>query len=228
MIEKLREQLHQLETELRFDGHSYPIGIEPFPRTLVGQGFFPGGDGLWRDDSSTALRQASPFDFPRNGIMFLGNDFGSLKGFSKLKLHENPPTWRNLRRRLTLAEVPGQFGFYTNAYLGLRSDRVALDKGIRHKDYEQLCSEFLSFQISTQDPRLIVVLGDRPLSLLRQTFPPINSSSSSSNDIYRIKCNASLIPILQVSHPYSDLGKSPIGIQREADLIRHAWSLASA
>jgi hypothetical protein len=74
--------------------------MSPFPFKLLGQGFFPGGDGLWRDDS--ALDQQSSGVLPIGGIVFLGNDFGTLTTYQKLrsKGFENPPTWRRLKERI--------------------------------------------------------------------------------------------------------------------------------
>jgi hypothetical protein len=59
-----------------------------------------GGDGLWRDDSRIKLSSTSLF--PVGGIMFLGNDFGTLETFKKTLRtgYENVLTWRNLKRRL--------------------------------------------------------------------------------------------------------------------------------
>jgi hypothetical protein len=51
-IEMLRQHIKQLENELRFHGEPYPDGLVAFPGVLQGQGFFPGGDGLWREISS--------------------------------------------------------------------------------------------------------------------------------------------------------------------------------
>jgi hypothetical protein len=39
--------------------------------------------------------------------MFLGNDFGTVQKFKEHKLHENPPTWWRLRKRLEAARIPG-------------------------------------------------------------------------------------------------------------------------
>lgn len=151
--------------------------------------------------------------------MFLGNDFGSLEGFQRLKLHENPPTWRHLRRRLEHAGIPGQVGFYTNAYLGLRSDRNALADPIQHKRYDEVCADYLAFQLSTQAPKLVVVLGDRPASLLQAVI---------GFDLGRlVACRAGsykgrAIRVLVTSHPYSDLGKTDQAKQVEADILRGA------
>ena len=223
-VEALFARLAAFEAEGRFGGRAYPEGMEPFPRTLAGQGFFPGGDGLWREDDFAALRHPSPYAFPVGGIMFLGNDFGTLKGFQKLKLHENPPTWRWLRQRLQHAKVPGQLGFYTNAYLGLRTDRPALAQPMIDSDYASACAAYLAFQIRTQLPRLIVVLGSRPAGLLGhlvglQTLP----TGKAQQGCFEGRS----LWVIQVSHPYSDVGKSPTERAVEGALIGTAWKCCS-
>lgn len=224
MIDTLFTKLKEMEESNRFFGKPYPSGMEPFPRKLIGQGFFPGGDGLWRDDDSARIRAPSPYQFPKNGIMFLGNDFGSTLGFSKLKVHENPPTWRHLRARLLNAKIPGELGFYTNAYLGLRNDRNALADPIAHREYDQFCKEFLEFQILTQAPQLIVVLGDRPAGLLHQV---VKFPSMSLGEVAQGRVQSLFASVVTVSHPYSDLNKSSIEKQKEGNILAHAWASAS-
>ena len=224
MIELLRQRLKELEDERRFAGRPYPPGIEPFPRTLVGQGFFPGGDGLWREElPASRLREPSRCPFPTGGIMFLGNDFGSLDGFQRLGLYENPPTWPFLRRRLFLAEISGVLGFYTNAYLGLRTDRDALDNPIECARFEEICAEYLDFQILCQEPRLIVVLGPRPSKLLDRLIP----LKPSSVQLQFGDGGGREVAVLVVSHPYSDLGKSPEELAEDADRLRCGWATAT-
>lgn len=223
MIDLLRKQLKSMEDSKRFSGNSYPEGYEPFPKALIGQGFFPGGDGLWRENEPNRLREPSPYPFPMHGIMFLGNDFGSLAGFSKLKAHENPPTWRNLRRRLSAAKIPGELGFYTNAYLGLRSDRDALSDALINFEYDMFCRDFLQFQIATQMPRLIVVLGSRPNSLLHQV---LRYASKLDGESTRAEMPGFEVDVLTVSHPYSDLRKNESGVAHEGFLLQRAWSAA--
>ena len=212
-----------MEQEGRFAGAAYPLGMEPFPRRLTGQGFFPGGDGLWREGDSASLRGPSQCPFPVQGIMFLGNDFGSKVGFSRLGIHENPPTWRHLRRRLELAEIPGHRCFFTNAFMGLRADRGALDRPIVMDQYDTFCAEFLEFQILTQRPRLIVVLGDRPLGLLQKVISlatrPIGQPIWSEVASHRVL-------VVTVSHPYSDLNKTESGKAAEGMILRSAWKMA--
>lgn len=222
MIDKLRQRLSDMENERKFNGRSYPEGIEPFPAILNGQGFFPGGDGLWHKKDK--LKEQSSVVFPLNGIMFLGNDFGSLAGFKKLNQHENPPTWWRLRQRLDLADIPGEKGFYTNAYLGLRSDRSALARPIVGMQYEDFCADFLSYQISVQEPSLIITLGDRPAALLQKIvlYPDITQGL-----IQYGSYNGKGICVLIMSHPYSDMAKTIAAKELEANIMRRAWLNAS-
>ena len=96
-IQLLWDRINQMEHECLFNGMPYPEGMTAFPDRLTGQGFFPGGDGLWRDDAH--LNEASRCAVPIGGIMFLGNDFGTLSSFQQAirRGYENPPTWRNLK-----------------------------------------------------------------------------------------------------------------------------------
>lgn len=226
MIDILRRRLAELESEAQFAGRPYPDGIEPFPKTLIGQGFFPGGDGLWRDaDPPSKLKEPSPYPFPKRGIMYRGNDFGSLSRFQKLRLHENPPTWRHLRHRIQLAGIQGELGFFTNAFLGLRSDRSALASPVEDEEHKRMSAEFLDFQVSCQEPRLIVVLGKPPSLLLQRILP---SSGRSSSGLQLGSHRGREIGVLAVSHPYSDIGKKPEAKQAEADRLRDAWSAVVA
>ena len=223
MIEVLFERLREMEASKRFNGSSYPSELVPFPRRLVGQGFFPGGNGLWRSDEPAKMRAPSTCQFPENGIMFLGNDFGSVFGFSRLKLHENPPTWRHLRVRLRHANIDGEIGFYTNAFLGLRNDRNALAHPINDKQYDQFCGEFLEFQILTQRPKLIVILGERPNTLFRQV---VSCNFASVGTVAKASLGSLLTNVITVSHPYSDLNKSDNEKLSEGLILSRAWQSA--
>ena len=110
--ETLWDRLSEMENELRFSGRPYPEGTCKFPFKLTGQGFFPGGDGLWRDDSERD--QESTGVLPIRGVMFLGNDFGTLKSYLKLdtkRYEKNPSTWRHLKDRIQRAELPAKRAF---------------------------------------------------------------------------------------------------------------------
>ncbi len=82
-VAELWHRLESMELEGRFAGDTYPVGMCAFPFHLTGQGFFPGGDGLWRADSDLAL--ASSGLLPFGGLMFVGNDFGTLESYRRLQ-----------------------------------------------------------------------------------------------------------------------------------------------
>src|SRR5215469_2237441 len=118
----LWRRLEQQEDEYRFGWRRYPVGMCSFPFRLTGQGFFPGGDGLWRNESE--LGAASRGILPQRGTVFVGNDFGTLASFRKLqgRGYENVPTWRHIKARIASAKIPSECTFFTNAIVGLRED----------------------------------------------------------------------------------------------------------
>lgn len=238
-VEDLWNRISQLEAELRFEGKPYPDGMAPFPGRLTGQGFFPGGDGLWRDDSRIKLSSTSPF--PVSGIMFLGNDFGTRQTFEKTLRtgYENVLTWRNLKRRLTAAEIPGEVGFYTNAVLGLRTDKKAVDylDWSRHPEFCQFCGDFLRFQLEAMKPRLLVVLGQRPkdtvCSTLGAEIPDIAawksrdlSSMKAAETIRVVQWRGMRLVLHVTSHPYSDFAQDGAGKAEIAERLKSAWGIA--
>jgi hypothetical protein len=173
-IELLRKRIRALESENRFDGNKpYPTDLTKVPGVLLGQGFFPGGDGLWRDRPESRDHD----NFPSGGIMILGNDFGCLDnpdpkspGFRQCLANgsfENPPTW-NIKETLRRAGLPGNGCFFTNAYLGLRRGTNSKGKspGLKDPDFRPMCAEFLEYQLGIQRPILIVCLGHEPRRLL--------------------------------------------------------------
>jgi hypothetical protein len=238
-IETLWNRISQLESELRFGGKPYPEGMAPFPGRLTGQGFFPGGDGLWRDDSRIKL--ASTSRFPVGGIMFLGNDFGTLQTFERTLRtgYENVLTWRNLKRRLIAAGIPGDVGFYTNAVLGLRTEKKAVDylDWSRHPDFCQFCGDFLRLQLEAMRPRLLVVLGQRPkdtvCSTLGAEIPDITawknrdlSAMAAADTIRAVEWRGMKLEVHVTSHPYSDFAKDDAARAATAERLKRAWESA--
>jgi hypothetical protein len=175
-IEILRQHINQLENELRFHGEPYPDGLVAFPGVLQGQGFFPGGDGLWRECPT----DASSGRFPLGGIMVLGNDFGCLSnsdprspGFMQCldRDYEDPPTW-GIKEALRRAGLPGDRCFFTNAYLGLRTalKTTGASPGVTDSEFQKICREFFEHQLVMQRPSLIVCLGHEPRKFVAATL----------------------------------------------------------
>jgi hypothetical protein len=221
-VDRLWTRLQEMEAERRFSGEAYPTGMCSFPFKLRGQGFFPGGDGLWRDDA--ALDQESSGVLPVGGIVFVANDFGTRATYLKLesKGFENPPTWRHLKERIRRANLPKHKAFFTNAIVGLRSERdsKALDVSNWGGEpaFASFCREFLVYQIGALRPRLVVVLGP----VARASVESLGAIRKTAGlPAATFGCHATAIHF--ASHPYGDLGFTDSRRADEALTLRNAW-----
>lgn len=205
-------KLESMEQEQRFEGAAYPVGMARFPFHLTGQGFFPGGDGLWRDE--VQISEASSGSVCHKGILFLGNDFGTLSSYKKLQGngYENVPTWRHIKKRVLAAQLPLSALFFTNTILGLREEGTALTKQSWKKMpmFAEFCGEFLRFQLQTVKPRLVVVMGPDA----RDSFDAFGKPSYSGSVLY-------------TTHPYADFNFTPERLTTDVILLRDAWRSAS-
>lgn len=196
---------------MRFAGRPYPRGMCQFPFRLTGQGFFPGGDGLWRDDGELSVEKDAVL--PRNGAVFIGNDFGTLRGFLRLRnrSYENVPTWRHIKSRVRIAGIPPERTFFTNAILGLREDGSALDKKIwqRMPVFFEFCGEFLRYQLKSIAPKLVVIMGTNA----SEAFDAFAKASNKFETLY-------------TTHPYADFGLSKERLTEEIGRLSMAWKRA--
>ena len=108
---------------------------------------------------------------PSGKVMVLGQDFGKKTDYrTALRVgHElDTPTWRGLRRLLKGASIPPQDCFFTNAYMGLRTNGTSMGPtpGARDESFRERCRSFLMEQIALQEPRIILVLGLEPADLI--------------------------------------------------------------
>jgi len=224
-VATLWNRLQAMEEQMRFNGQAYPAGMSRFPFRLTGQGFFPGGDGLWRDEASVAVR--SPGLVALNGIMFLGIDFGTCMTYDRLrkKGFENPLTWKHVKRRVARAELNPSFTFFTNAVMGLRNEGSALDR----RDWDALplfkdfCREFLTYQIETLRPKLIVVMGPIPRSTLESLAV---GNGITSGRFPRIQFGHHKSTIYYCTHPYGDFNFDEARKTRDGIELCDAWTFA--
>ena len=226
-VATLWEQLRRMEEEGRFDGKPYPAGMVRFPFHLTGQGFFPGGDGLWRD--ALQIAQRSRGSLAVGGVMFLGNDFGTLRSYTKLRARgfENPPTWRHVRLRIERAKLPSSLAFFTNAVMGLRDGGTALDKKDweREPQFKSFCREFLAFQIELLKPRLIVVLGP----VARATLSALDVGKlSNSGRFHALQFDGLESTVYFCTHPYGDFNFDEERKKEDGRELREAWQWAQA
>jgi len=224
--------LKSIETGLLFNRQAYPDGLVKFPFELIGRGFFPGGDGLWREPS--APHEAATHPYPFDGIMFVGQDFGSVAKYPlpKYPWGNNNATWKFLIKRIEKSGVPGDRCFFTNSLLGLRNagSTQGPNPCISNPTYMDTCRDFLAYQIEIIDPRLIVVFRsvheDSYLSLLSdRTAVDGNSNISSALCVNRTRV------VLQTQHPSSDYGVikkiPPLNYDKRCNDLAQAWALAS-
>jgi len=201
-------KLESMEQEQRFEGGAYPVGMARFPFRLKGQGFFPGGDGLWRDEGH--ISEASSGSVDHHGIVFLGNDFGTLAGYKKLQKngYENVPTWRHIKKRALAAQLPVGKLFFTNTILGLREEGTALTKQSwkRVPRFAEFCGEFLRFQLQTVNPRLVVVMGP----YARESFDAFGKAAFPGSVLY-------------TTHPYADFNFPAERLAADVAILRDAW-----
>lgn len=208
----LWSKLESMEQEERFDGTAYPVGMARFPFRLKGQGFFPGGDGLWRNEGH--ISESGPGSVFQNGIVFLGNDFGTLSSYNKLRMKgfEDVATWRHIKKRSLAAQLPVGALFFTNTIMGLREGGTALTKQSWKEmpKFAEFCGEFLRFQLQTVKPRLVVVMGPDA----RESFNAFGKASFYGSVLY-------------TTHPYADFNFGPERLATDVNSLRDAWQSAS-
>lgn len=152
----------------------YPPGVIPVPVPIPGISFFPGGYGLWREDTSKPLPP-----WPMGGVMILGHDFHSETGYHQSMARgreaATQPTWRNLVSLLEVARIDPVECFFTNAYMGLREGSATTGRfpGSTDASFVERCREFLGQQIAAQQPRLILTLGKWVPALLAPLAPSL-------------------------------------------------------
>ena len=148
----------------------------PVPRPIPGIAFFPGGYGLWREDTSAPLPP-----WPKGGVMILGHDFHSESGYraslARGREAKGQPTWRTLCSVLDLARVDLRECFFTNAYMGLRKGNGTTGKfpGATDPVFVDACRRFLLVQIAAQAPRTILTLGGWVSAMIAPLSPSLES-----------------------------------------------------
>lgn len=144
--------------------------VQPYPTSLVVPvtemlnltAFFPGGRGLWKEETSEILPS----------ILILGHDFSTIELYNKMRVAGtnaiNGPTWRNLIHLFQEANLNLCDCFFSNVYMGLRNSTKMTGPfpGSKDKAFVKRNLDFLRFQIETIRPKIIITLGMPPASLL--------------------------------------------------------------
>ena len=154
----------------------YPEGVVPVPKRMAGTAFFPGGSGLWGTEPNKPLPA-----MPIGQVMILGHDFGCEADFYPPMGTQGEDlkgsTWRNLLWLLEQVDLAPGICFFTNLYMGVRTGNTKVTgrfPGSRCPRFVQLCQTFLTHQIATQRPRLILTLGVHVPSILAPLSPDLS------------------------------------------------------
>lgn len=140
----------------------YPNMVKPVDEMIDITAFFPGGKGLWFEEYSEL--------FPN--ILVLGQDFSTVDGYNKMLRNEltdlECSTWRNLIILFREVNIDLRECFYSNVFMGLRDTKSMVGKfpGFKDKDFVKRNVDFLSYQIETIKPSVIITLGKFAAELL--------------------------------------------------------------
>jgi hypothetical protein len=171
ILRQLRTAMAKLEP--------YPDGVLPIPEIIPGTAFFPGGDGLWKEDRVGSIKE--------NGVMVLGHNFDSKKGYERSRRigteNINGPTWSRTLHLLKAVNIDPQHCFFTNFYIGLIPGNRSRGRfpGEVDKDFVRGCQELFLIQVALLKPAVIITLGlpvPRLIAPLAQQLKPWEGLSS--------------------------------------------------
>jgi len=145
--EYLFNQIHIVEP--------YSDKVKPVNEMMDVTAFFPGGKGLWLEENSKIVPD----------ILVLGHDFSTVTAYNKMLVSGeneiNSPTWRGMRNLFKDSSVDLNRCFFSNVYMGLRDvvSMIGVFPGSKDKEFRKRNQDFLSIQILTMKPKVIITLG---------------------------------------------------------------------
>jgi hypothetical protein len=143
--------------------------MKPIDKTITGTGFFPVGDGLFREKGFNPK-------LPLNGIMVVGQDFDNEKNYTCLvenydsEIKKGNKTFSNLTKNYNIFNKDTDYGrnnlmrtFFTNALLGVREGEMS-NKGLnaafkKSPIYIEKCRRAFICQLRVLKPRIIIFMG---------------------------------------------------------------------
>lgn len=179
---------------------SYPKGVTPVPEPMSGTAFFPGGLGLWLEDSESNTTE----------VMVVGQDFNTVAAYEKARQNGTEigtsATCRNIRTIFPELGLHLRECFFTNFYMGLRESgpETGLFPGARDSNFVQLSARFFHRQLEVIRPQLIVTLGTAPLKAIgKQVFQiPIPKTLSACVDVYNgLRGPHGPVALVALTHP---------------------------
>lgn len=137
---------------------------------MKGPGFFPGCIGIISQNVNIS----------EGNVMVLGQDFDTYKKHQEIKPEvgeiENNATWRNLKKLLSDINIDPTKCFFTNAYMGLRSEgtkNTGASPASKKEatEFALQCHSFFKKQMQVIQPKLVLVLGKETARFLTKAFP---------------------------------------------------------
>jgi len=119
-----------------------------------------------------------PPDMPIGKVMVVGQDFHSRRNYKeslRLGCSIRNATWRNLLPLLEAAGICPNDCFFTNAYMGVRSDERSTGRfpGSRDDAFTKRCGRFFLVQLKVLRPRLLIALGKHVPQFLASVTPEL-------------------------------------------------------
>jgi hypothetical protein len=173
---------------------------------LPGPAFFPEGYGL----------QNPTADARTPTVMAIGHNFGCEDYRNEIDAagrENDKPTWRNLCRLLTDADVPIESCFMTNWFVGLQPGDKQVGDFLSRSDsrYERECSELLLGQISTLKPTVILLLGLSVVNRAGRIMPVLKPWATANN--WRQVDSSSIGPVAyQIEVPGTDIRTNVVAL----------------
>lgn len=183
----------------------YALNVEPVKEMINITAFFPGGSGLWSEEENKEIPS----------ILVLGQDFSTVKQYEKMlegKVSDlESPTWRNLIVLFKESNIDLKECYFSNVFMGLRvSDKMAGEfPGFKDKGFVDRNVEFLSFQIETIKPLVIIALGKYAAEMLTylpgsdlNSWSKWNALREANNGIkFNVKFNNHTCTCIALEHP---------------------------
>ncbi|WP_295654816.1 hypothetical protein [uncultured Mucilaginibacter sp.] len=155
-------------------------------------GFFPVGNGILTEDLKNGRVDTSCLEIGKNGIMVLGNDFGTLtyvKKYSDRVGETDSITINNLCKN---TDLDCNKTFFTNFYLGVRDDethgsaKMTFRAVALKKDYKALCLDFFITQLDLVKPKAIICLGQDVKNALLSSMDSFTQWGSKSTSLKKL------------------------------------------
>jgi len=149
----------------------YPTGVVKINKQCGFTAFFPGGEGIWKQNQNQNQNQKSKIPT----IMVIGQDFSTVNKYILMlagKANDiDSSTWRNLIKLFNQSGIDLEDCFFTNVFMGLRQSKSMVGEFPGYKDIEfrKRSIEYLKFQIEIVKPRAIITLGKYAAELLACT-----------------------------------------------------------